>query len=82
MTVISPTRMSIIGLSKTELKSQLEKLGENPFRAKQLWHWIYHQGVTNFEQMTTVSKKLQEKLNENFIIERPGITLEQTSDDT
>ena len=82
MTVISPTRMSIIGLSKTELKSQLEKIGENPFRAKQLWHWIYHQGVTNFEQMTTMSKKLQEKLDENFIIERPGITLEQTSDDT
>ena len=30
-----------------------------PFRAKQLWHWIYHQGVTDFARMSSIARPLQ-----------------------
>ncbi|MBT4891300.1 MAG: 23S rRNA (adenine(2503)-C(2))-methyltransferase RlmN [Rhodospirillales bacterium] len=74
-------RIDLVGLSKAELKTQLTDIGEPAFRAKQLWHWIYHRGETDFDQMTTIAKSLRAILNEKFIVRRPGIALEQTSND-
>ena len=34
-------RRNLIGLSRERLAQEMEVLGEKPFRAKQLWHWIY-----------------------------------------
>jgi len=48
-------------------------IGEKPFRAKQLWHWIYHQGETDFARMTTIAKPMQAKLAERFAVGRPGV---------
>ena len=56
-------------------------MGEKPFRAKQLWHWIYHQGVTDFSRMSSVARPLQEKLAERFVIARPEIATDQLSTD-
>ena len=42
----------IIGLSKDELKEAVVSLGEKPFRAKQLWQWLYFRGVSSFDEMT------------------------------
>ena len=50
-------KIELIGLSKAEVAAVLQNLGEKPFRAKQLWHWIYHQGETDFDQMTSFSKE-------------------------
>ena len=44
---------------------------KQPFRAKQLWHWIYHQGVTDFSRMSSIARPLQQKLAERFVIGRP-----------
>jgi adenine C2-methylase RlmN of 23S rRNA A2503 and tRNA A37 len=33
-----------------------------PFRARQLWPWIYHRGATDFALMTSLSKKFRERL--------------------
>lgn len=71
----------LIGLSKEELNAEIAAIGEKPFRAKQLWQWLYHFGVTDFDQMTNLSKDLREKLKENFIISRPKIVSEQISAD-
>jgi 23S rRNA (adenine2503-C2)-methyltransferase len=56
-------------------------INEKPFRAKQLWHWIYHQGITNFDEMTTIGKPLREKLQVGYEVRKPKISLEQTSSD-
>ncbi len=69
------------GLSREELAAELAAIGEKPFRAKQLWHWIYHQGATDFAAMSSVARPLQEKLAERFVIGRPGVATEQTSTD-
>lgn len=71
----------IIGLSKDELKEALLSLGEKPFRAKQLWQWLYFRGVSSFDEMTDLSKDLRQKLNDNFILARPKIVTEQISKD-
>lgn len=54
-------KTELIGLNRDELAAELAKLGEKPFRAKQIWHWLYNQGVTDFAAMTNLSKDLQQK---------------------
>ncbi len=72
---------NLIGLSRDELAAEMARLGEKPFRAKQLWHWIYFRGTTRFGDMTTLSVALQEKLAAAFVIERPATVTEQLSAD-
>ena len=74
-------RRELVGLSRPELIEELAAIGEKPFRAKQLWHWIYHQGVTDFAAMSSIARPLQGKLAERFVIGRPGVATEQTSTD-
>ena len=50
-------KTELIGLSKEEIAQEIAKLGEKPFRAKQLWQWLYFHGVTDFEKMTTLRPK-------------------------
>ena len=73
---------TLLGLSKEELKQEMEAIGEKPFRAKQLWHWLYHQGETDFHRMTTLAKPLQDKLAELYTLARPTVVTEKTSTDT
>ncbi len=74
-------KTELLGLSKEEIAEQISKLGEKPFRAKQLWQWLYYHGVSDFEKMTSFSKDLRAKLAENFTITRPKIVTEQISID-
>ena len=74
-------RRDLVGLSRAELAAEMAAIGEAPFRAKQLWHWIYHQGVTDFARMSSIARPLQQKLAERFVIGRPEAVTVQTSDD-
>ena len=49
-----------------ELKEQLIEIGEKPFRAEQIFKWIYEAEVTSFDEMTNLSLDLREKLKEQF----------------
>jgi 23S rRNA (adenine2503-C2)-methyltransferase len=75
------TRRNLVGLSRAELKTVLAEAGLEPFRAQQVWHWIYWHGLTDFGQMNNIAKKARERLAELFVIERPGIVTEQRSVD-
>ncbi|MBV1795642.1 23S rRNA (adenine(2503)-C(2))-methyltransferase RlmN [Siccirubricoccus sp. G192] len=74
-------RRDLVGLSREELAAEMAAIGEKPFRAKQLWHWIYHQGETDFAKMTSIAGPMRAKLAERFVVERPGIATVQTSQD-
>ncbi|WP_424136317.1 23S rRNA (adenine(2503)-C(2))-methyltransferase RlmN [Roseomonas chloroacetimidivorans] len=74
-------RRDLVGLSREELTQAVVEFGEKPFRAKQIWHWIYFQGARDFAQMSSIAKPMQAKLAERFTIGRPGVTTEQTSTD-
>lgn len=51
-----------------ELKSELKKIDEKPYRAEQIYEWIYQKRVENFDEMTNLSLELREKLKMNFEI--------------
>jgi 23S rRNA (adenine2503-C2)-methyltransferase len=74
-------RRSLVGLSRDDLKQVMVEAGLEPFRARQLWQWIYWHGVTDFGLMTNIAKKTRERLAELFVIDRPGIVTEQRSVD-
>jgi 23S rRNA (adenine2503-C2)-methyltransferase len=74
-------RRDLVGLSRDELAAELFAIGEAPFRAKQLWHWIYNRGATDFALMSTIARPLQQKLAEQFVVGRPEAALVQTSED-
>ena len=76
-------RRDLVGLSRAELAAEMTAIGEQAFRAKQLWHWIYHRGETDFSRMSSIARPLQRKLAERFVIARPEAAMVQTSaDDT
>ena len=54
--------VNLLGLSRSELISYCAELGEKPFRAKQLLHWIHQTGAADFSGMTDMSKAFRERL--------------------
>jgi 23S rRNA (adenine2503-C2)-methyltransferase len=75
------TRRNLVGLSRDELKAAMVEAGLEPFRARQVWQWIYWHGVTDFGRMTNIARKTRDRLAEQFVIERPQIVTEQRSVD-
>jgi 23S rRNA (adenine2503-C2)-methyltransferase len=71
----------LIGLDRPALESALAELGMPAFRARQVWHWLYHRGATSFEAMTTLAKPARRLLDERFSIARPAVTRAQESAD-
>src|SRR6266550_6431888 len=74
-------RRNLVGLSHDELKETLVEAGLEPFRARQVWQWIYWHGVSDFDRMTNIARKTQLRLAELFVVERPQIVTEQRSVD-
>jgi 23S rRNA (adenine2503-C2)-methyltransferase len=72
---------NLIGLSRAELKSAMADLGEKPFRAQQLWHWMYHRGETDFDRMTTLHKDFRRRLADTYDVRRPGVKVDLKSVD-
>jgi 23S rRNA (adenine2503-C2)-methyltransferase len=71
----------IRSLSKEELISECESLGEKKFRANQLWEWLWQKGVTSFDEMSNLSKAFREKLAEAYEIKAMTIANTQQSKD-
>src|SRR5260370_14827467 len=67
-------RRNLVGLSRAELAAEMAGFGAEPFRARQLWHWIYYRGVTDFTDMTNLAKGFRERLAEHYELRQPGIS--------
>jgi len=78
-------RINLVGLSKDQLRQALEEAELDPrqakLRAKQLWHWIYNRGATDFSAMTDIAKAQRPWLEEHFVIARPEVVEAQVSSD-
>ena len=57
-----PARRNLVGLGREALATEMADFGAEPFRARQLWHWIYRRGATDFAAMTSLSKPFRDKL--------------------
>src|SRR5271169_2178743 len=71
----------LVGLSRAELAAEMMKFGAEPFRVRQLWHWIYHRGTTEFSAMTNLAKTFRERLAERYVLGRPHVATAQASQD-
>ena len=72
-------KINLKGLWIEELESILDKLGEKKYKAKQIAKWIYNKGVSDFAQMTDLSKELRRKLAEIAYIDKLKLIKKQTS---
>ena len=78
-------RIDLVGLTRDAIGGVLVEAGLDAkgakLRAKQIWHWIYHRGVTDFEAMTDIAKTMRPWLTDRFIIGRPTVREAQVSSD-
>ena len=78
-------RVELVGLTKAQIREELEAAGLDAkgakLRAKQIWHWIYNRGVSDFSAMTDIAKAQHPWLAERFAISRPQVVEAQVSSD-
>jgi 23S rRNA (adenine2503-C2)-methyltransferase len=78
-------RVDLTGLSRAAITALFEACGLDAraakLRAKQVFHWIYHRGVTEFDAMSDIAKTMRPWLTERFVIGRPEIVEAQASTD-
>ncbi|WP_442679545.1 23S rRNA (adenine(2503)-C(2))-methyltransferase RlmN [Sphingomonas sp. ASY06-1R] len=78
-------RRDLLGRARVTLREMLAEEGLDPkqakLRAKQLWHWIYNRGATEFAVMTDIAKTMHPWLAERFVIGRPDVVEAQVSND-
>jgi 23S rRNA (adenine2503-C2)-methyltransferase len=78
-------RIDLMGLSALQIReyfreSQLDEKAAK-LRSKQVFHWIYHRGVTDFEAMTDIAKPMRPWLANRYVIGRPEVVTAQLSND-
>lgn len=84
--LVNLARTNLSGLTLGELRATLaEAFGLDAkkarMRANQVWRWIYHYGVVEFDAMTDIAKEMRAKLAERFVIARPEMIERQVSND-
>lgn len=62
------TKKDIRQLNLEDLQAVMKELGEPKFRAKQVYEWLWKKSAHTFEEMTNLSKKLREQLDEQYVI--------------
>ncbi|KMS59849.1 50S rRNA methyltransferase [Novosphingobium barchaimii LL02] len=78
-------RIDLLGLPKKRITELFEGAGLDAkaakLRAKQVYHWLYHRGVTEFDAMTDIAKTMRPWLAQRFVVGRPEIVEAQHSSD-
>jgi 23S rRNA (adenine2503-C2)-methyltransferase len=73
--------VNLLGLAPAELREFCVALGEKPYRAKQLLHWMHQACVEDFSAMTDISKAFRERLAEAATIVAPSVRRDTTAAD-
>lgn len=71
-------KQDIKSMTLAEMTQALKDMGQPAFRAKQIYTWL-HKGVTDFAEMTNLSKELRAKLDETYYITAPKVARKQRS---
>jgi 23S rRNA (adenine2503-C2)-methyltransferase len=78
-------RVELVGLSKEHIRAAFEAAGleakQAKLRAKQVWHWIYNRGVSDFSAMSDMAKAQRPWFTDKFSISRPEVIEAQVSSD-
>jgi len=71
----------IRNLTLEELRAELAAMGEKPFRAVQIFDWLYKKGASRFEDFTSLPKPLRDKLAARFVLAPLELADERSSPD-
>ncbi|AUW57754.1 23S rRNA (adenine(2503)-C(2))-methyltransferase RlmN [Sphingobium sp. SCG-1] len=78
-------RVDLLGLNKAQIQGALQEAGldlkQAKLRSKQLFHWLYHRGETDFAAMTDLAKPMRLWMAERFVVGRPEVVEAQVSSD-
>jgi len=74
-------KTNLLGLTRAELESFIENMGEKPFRGRQLMKWLYKRHEGDFDLMTDLAKSFRERLKEVAEVRVPEIKVAQVSTD-
>ena len=74
-------KTNLLGLNHQDMGTFFSELGEKPFRVSQVTKWIHQSNVSDFDQMTNISKAFREKLEEKACIQPLDIIVDQISKD-
>lgn len=74
-------KTNLLGCDRAALERWFASLGERPFRARQVLHWIHQRGAQDFEAMTDIGKGLRARLVDTAEIRAPAILGDRTSAD-
>lgn len=74
---MSNTKQNILNLTLDEFKEIALKNNLKPFLAKQIYDWVYKKRITNFDEMTNISKQNIAFLKENFYYQPLTLKLKQ-----
>jgi len=85
-TPIAPSKPNLAGMTRAELQAALVEAGvvrpeKAKMRASQIWRWLHHYGVTDFDRMSDVAKETRAAVAEAFTIARPEVVERQVSRD-
>ena len=76
---------NLVGMSRDTMREALIAAGTPERQAKmrvgQIWQWIYHWGVRDFEQMTNLAKDYRAMLADTFVVAVPEVVTHQVSGD-
>ncbi|MEY9976055.1 23S rRNA (adenine(2503)-C(2))-methyltransferase RlmN [Lysinibacillus sp. RC79] len=72
---------SVYSLQPKQLEKWLTENGEKPFRAAQIFDWLYNKRVKTFDEMSNLSKGLREKLEASFALTTLSTIIQQESKD-
>ena len=74
-------RVNLLGLTLPKMEAFFLSIGEKKFRGAQIVKWIHQQGVTDFDQMTNLSKSLRDRLKDIAEVRPPQVTFQGDSED-
>ena len=78
---MTDTPRNLLNLDREGLQAFFAELGEKPFRATQVLKWIHQFGVTDFDQMSNLSKDLRHRLKDCAVVQPPEVVFEKKSED-
>jgi len=81
MTETSVEKVNLLGLTLPKMEALCLSIGEKKFRGAQLVKWIHQQGVTDFDQMTNLSKSFRDQLKTIAEVRPPRVTFQGDSTD-
>lgn len=78
-------KRSLVGLTRQQLRQLLADIGvpakQVNMRAAQVWHWIYHRGVTEVAEMANIARDTRALIGAHCVIGRPQVVTAQVSSD-